>query len=325
MRPLTADMLRGNWGTLLLPIAENDSIDFASLADQIETLVRFGIDGIYTNGTAGEFYNQTEGEFDRISGMLAECCQAAGMPFQIGVSHSSPIVSRERLRRAVKLGPSALQVVLPDWSPTSILESISFLQVMADESDGVPLVLYNPPHAKRRLTPWDFAAITQAVPSLIGIKVFGGDSQWFDEMKRSAPNLSIFVPGHLFADQYPLGARGSYSNVACLHPVGAQRWYEQMTTDLNAAVELGKRIQSFMTVHVVPYKEAGYSNPALDKLLACIGGWSPLTPRLRWPYQSIDASEAVRLRPIAREMLPELFSASASSGEGIVLQGRTSA
>lgn len=318
---LTAESLQGNWGTLLLPINEDDSIDFESLSVQIETLIGFGVDGIYTNGTAGEFYNQSEEEFDRVSGMLADACRAANVPFQIGVSHSSPIASRARLRRAVQLGPSAVQLILPDWSPTNITESIQFLRVMADEAAGIPLVLYNPPHAKRRLTPDDFAAIQQAVPALIGIKVFGGDARWFGDMKRLVPNLSIFVPGHLLADQFRLGANGSYSNVACLHPLGAQRWYEQMGSDLDAAVEVGKRIQAFMTEHIVPFIDAGYSNPALDKLLACIGDWSPLTPRLRWPYQSIDAAEAARLAPIARAMLPEMFPVKSGADEFSVSQG----
>ena len=53
----------------------------------------------------------------------------------------------------------------------------------------------------------------------------------------------------------------------------------------------------------------GYSNAALDKLLAAIGGWGPVGTRLRRPYRWIDEAEAVRLRPMARSMMPELFAA----------------
>jgi 4-hydroxy-tetrahydrodipicolinate synthase len=45
------------------------------------------VSGIYSNGTAGEFYNQTEDEFDQISFLLAEKCNKVQMPFQIGCSH----------------------------------------------------------------------------------------------------------------------------------------------------------------------------------------------------------------------------------------------
>ncbi len=32
------------------------------------------VNGIYSNGTAAEFYNQTEGEFDKISQLLVDKC-----------------------------------------------------------------------------------------------------------------------------------------------------------------------------------------------------------------------------------------------------------
>ena len=63
-------MLRGNWATLLLPINADDSIDFARLDDALSFLAQAGLDGVYSNGTAGEFHNQTEAEFDRIQDCL---------------------------------------------------------------------------------------------------------------------------------------------------------------------------------------------------------------------------------------------------------------
>ncbi len=183
---------------------------------------------------------------------------------------------------------------------------------MAEEADGIGMVLYNPPHAQRRLLPQEFATICQAVPSLIGIKVAGGDNVWFAQMQRSVPDIAIFVPGHLLADMLPQGAQGSYSNVACLHPLFAQRWYRQMRADIGDAQELGRRIQSFMSCHIIPLIEQGYSNQAVDKLLGCVGGWTELTPRVRWPYQSVAAAEVVRLRHIACALLPEFVHSSES-------------
>ena len=64
-------MLKGNWATLLLPIAPDDSIDFARLGDEIDLLIGAQVDGIYSNGTAGEFHNQTEAEYEAIQALLA--------------------------------------------------------------------------------------------------------------------------------------------------------------------------------------------------------------------------------------------------------------
>ncbi|MCB0054480.1 MAG: dihydrodipicolinate synthase family protein, partial [Caldilinea sp.] len=70
--PLTADRLHGNWATLMLPINDDDSIDYGRLGNELDALVAAGVDGLYTNGTAGEFHTQSEAEFDAIHALVAE-------------------------------------------------------------------------------------------------------------------------------------------------------------------------------------------------------------------------------------------------------------
>lgn len=300
--------IQGTWGTVLLPLDEQDAIDWGALDTGLDALIASGVSGVYSNGTAGEFYNQTEAEFDRISLTVAERCKAAGMPFQLGVSHMSPWISRERLRRVVDLKPLAFQVILPDWFPPVAEESVRFLTEMAEVAEGQSLVLYNPPHAKVLLDPAEFGALQRAVPTLAGIKVAGGDDDWFAAMRAQCPGLSLFVPGHVLGSSLAKGAHGSYSNVACLNPAGAMRWYRQMTSDLPAALELEGRIQRFLAEQVRPFiLEQGYSNQAVDKFMATIGGWAPMNTHLRWPYRSIPMEAVEPAREIGRKLIPEVF------------------
>ncbi|OHV18723.1 dihydrodipicolinate synthase family protein [Rhizobium sp. RMa-01] len=299
----------GNWASLLLPIAADDSIEFDKLGEEIDILIEAGVDGIYSNGTAGEFHNQTEEEFDRTQAMLAERCQASSMPFVIGACQPDPRIMLNRVRRAAALDPRAIQVILPDWWPLTDAEAVDFLKRAADVACGIPLILYNPPHAKRVLTPKELGMLCAAVPEVIGVKLADGDAAWYAETRRHLSGLSLFVPGHHLATGIRQGvAAGSFSNVACLSPRGAQLWTLSMRSDLDAALELERRICTFMESHIVPFRrEFGYSNAALDKLLSAIGNWGPVGTRLRFPYRSIDIAEAVRLRGIARSELPDLF------------------
>ncbi|MBI1257035.1 MAG: dihydrodipicolinate synthase family protein [Chloroflexi bacterium] len=308
MKPLSASEIKGNWATLLLPINPDDSIDFNRLGDELAFLTSVGVDGIYSNGTAGEFYSQSEAEFDRVNHLLAEYCERAGIPFQIGAAHMSAQISLERIKRAKALQPSAIQVILPDWQPLADAEVITCLTRFAEEAHPVGLVLYNPPQSKRVLKPVFLAELLKAVPNLVGIKVADGDDGWYSEMREYANGLSIFVPGHHLASGYRRGAAGAYSNVACLHPVGAQRWTDLMKTDFPKAFEIEVRLRQFFDEYITPFiTERRYSNQAVDKLLAAIGGWAAIGTRLRFPYQSIDPHEAERLRVIARKQIPELF------------------
>lgn len=301
--------VRGNWAALLLPIEADNSIDFSKLAEELDILIDTGVDGIYSNGTAGEFHNQTEEEFDQIQSLLAERCRASGMPFVIGACQPDPTIMLNRLRRAVELQPAAFQVILPDWWPLTNMEAIDFLRRAADLADDIPLILYNPPHAKRVLTPADLGDIGKAVPQVVGIKLADGDKEWYRQARQHLQGLALFVPGHHLATGFREGiAAGSFSNVACLSPHGAQRWTQSMHNELEAALELESRICKFMADHIVPFRQnLGYSNAALDKLLCAIGQWGPIGTRLRFPYRSIDEAELPRLRALARNMLGDFF------------------
>jgi dihydrodipicolinate synthase/N-acetylneuraminate lyase len=293
---LNRTSLRGVWGTVLLPLDAAGRIDVGRLRRQLDVLTAAGLDGIYAHGTAGEFHELGEDEWDLVSELVAEHALAAGLPFQLGAGHMSAHLSRDRVRRAARLGPDAIQVILPDWVPG-----------LADAAGDVPLVLYNPPHAKTRLDTSALIRLADEVPQLIGIKVAGGDAGWYQAMRPVTSRLAVFVAGHTLASGLAQGAAGSYSNVACLSPAGAVAWYQMMTADPDRAADVEVRLRGFLDRHIMPFQRRGLANPALDKTLAHIGGWADIGTRVRWPYQGVPEDEATALRPLARAAVPELF------------------
>lgn len=310
MKPLSAKEIRGNWATLLLPIRADDSIDYNLLETELDYFINARVNGVYSNGSAGEFYTQTEAEFDRINTLLAGKCNAAGMPFQIGAAHPCAQIARERIRRTKHLTPSAYQVTLPDWFPPTLAESIDFLNVMAAEAAPIPLIVYNPPHAKRKLTPVEWAVIAGQVPGVAGMKVPGGDEIWYAAMRPLMERFSIFIPGHHLHIGLARGAHGAYSNVACLRPAFAQAWYELCMSNPEAGAALGARVMAFWESNIAPViTKHGHSNMAADKTAAVAGDWLPgMTTRLRWPYGSMPDATARRIGEAARAALPEAFA-----------------
>jgi dihydrodipicolinate synthase/N-acetylneuraminate lyase len=308
VEPLTAAALRGVWATVLLPVRPDESIDVDRLAVALDHVLAAGVHGVYTNGTAGEFHTLTEAEYDRLHALVAERCTMAGVPFQLGASHPSGQLSLGRVARAAALRPGAIQVVLPDWLPLGPDEVLAAVERMAVVADGVPLVLYNPPYAKTQVPPELFGKLADEVPALVGVKVPGGDDAWYARMSDAVGGrLAVFVAGHTLASGYARGATGAYSNVACLSPAGAARWYALITRDLTAALAFEERLRGFLDAHIAPFGRAGYSDPALDKTLAAIGGWAPIGTRVRWPHRWVPQEVIPPLRATAEAALPELF------------------
>jgi dihydrodipicolinate synthase/N-acetylneuraminate lyase len=298
--------LGGTWGTVLLPIIGDDDIDFSALEDELYVLMAAGLAGLYTCGTAGEFYTLDEDEFDRLNQLVAQRCSDHGVRFQVGASHMSGQVCLSRIARARALQPCAVQVILPDWLPLSWSETLRTLERMAEAADPVPLVLYNPPHSKTVLGPRQLAEAASAVPALAGVKVAGSEG-FYRALRDAAPALAVFVPGHELSRTRPLGVAGSYSNVACLQPAGAAAWERQMETDPASAAELGERVVAFFDRQMAPLRAQGYCNTALDKALAAIGEWAPVGTRVRWPYAAVPDHVVEDLKPKARSAVPELF------------------
>lgn len=307
---LTSESLFGNWATLLLATEKNGELNFHKLSDEIDILISSSPDGIYSNGTACEFYSQSFDEFCAISGMLAEKCHKAGVKFQIGVSHPCPDESVERLKAVLNLRPWAVQVILPDWFPVDNRGAIAFLERMSEIAGDIPIVLYNPPHSKRILKPEEWSILKKAVPALIGVKVFDNNRspEWYDEMRKNKNGLSVFVPGHHLASGILNGASGAYSNIACLNPFAAQKWYDLIKKDMDAGLELETRINRFMAECIDPFiVKYNYPNHACDRFMANVGAWAPVGAYLRWPYSSIPEEYIPNVRRKGHDIIPEFI------------------
>ncbi|GAA1223807.1 dihydrodipicolinate synthase family protein [Rhodoglobus aureus] len=311
MRALTAPEIFGTWATVLTPFHDDDTLNLEALDRELDLIIAAKPEGIYTHGTAGEFFNQTEKEWEAVATAVAKRCETAGVPFQLGASHPSPIMALDRIKRARQIKPSAIQIILPDWVCLNTDEIRSVISTYSETADGVGLVLYNPPHAKNVLGPAELDVLTQEFTAIVGVKVADGDDDWYTLMAATLRRISVFVPGHHVATGLTKGARGAYSNVACLHPSGAVEWASRSIEDPEWGLRVEAQINTFLTVALAPLIAKNYSNVTLDKALAMAGGHLGDVGHVRWPHATATPREISRIRNAARDMLPEFLTPAA--------------
>lgn len=308
MEPLKKEQLKGIWGSLQIPFNKDESIDFSCLSDDIDFLVSSTLHGIYSNGTASEFYNQTETEFDKINEMMAVKCHAERFAFQIGASHMSPIISLERIKRAKSLAPAAFQIIFPDWLVANPEEQLRFLEKITEVCFPIPIVLYLPGHAKTKVSPSALLALSSRVKQLMGVKMGGVNPEFYETISELNKDVAVFMPGHRLASNMKNGlCAGSYSNVACIDPDAARTWYDIICDDMEEGLKIEVRILSFFDQYIIPFAKIGYCDAALDKLLKAIGGRHSIGTRMRWPYKGFDKQQVDEIRAAAKKELPGFF------------------
>lgn len=299
----------GVWGTILLKVEDDGSLDLSAIAEQVTHYAAAGLQGVYSNGTAGEFHCQTEAQFRAVSSATAMAASAAGLPFQLGAAHPLAPGTLERVAFAATLAPRAIQVTLPDWTPIDLASAIRFLSRCADVAGETALVLYNPPHAKTVLSPDQLFQVIDSVPQIAGLKCAGGDAEWYMDMAPVLAQISVFIPGHHYASGTARGAHGSYSNMACLNPAATVKWALQCKTDTKGAMDTEARIAAFMEEAIAPTLAAGNQGYACDKAMAVAGGWTNMTPRLMWPCVGLSAVLTSQITKAAHRHLPEFVPA----------------
>ncbi len=312
--PLTAETLRGIWPALLTPWTEAETVDEDAFAAEVRSFAQAGVHGVYTGGTAGEFYAQDEATFQQITELVCEAARPFGLPVQIGCTALSTRTVRRRIEVARHAGADGIQVALPFWLPLSDEEVLDFFDEIADAAGEVPLVLYHSGRAKRRIGPDLLARLCGRTPTLIGVKDTVSDEGDWRALRDAAPGLSFFGPDHRLLDRIRSGGRGTYSSLAGLNPKGMVRYHElcdqacweEAATWQSAAVSLMEHVLLPMV------REEGLWDSAVDRIQRVAGG-GRCGLRCAGPYRSGTGEHVQRLhrwcRGNAPRWLPESIPA----------------
>ena len=223
---LTAGSLRGGGAALLTPWGDGDSVDERRLVAEVQSFARSGVHGVYTGGTAGEFYAEDDATFARVTEIVCDEAQASGIPVQIGCTALSTRTVCQRVSVARRAGADGVQLAIPFWLTLSDDEVMRFFRVVAEAADGLPLILYQTLRAKRRIDPPLLGRLSREVPTLIGIKDTTADLATFERMRRDAPKLSIFGADCDLIDRVRRGGRGTFSSLVGLSSRAMLEYFE---------------------------------------------------------------------------------------------------
>jgi len=297
--------LKGIWAGVPLSWDEHYELDETSYRKNISRLVGDGVEGIYINGTAGEFYALSWDDFKHVVEVFLD--EADRVLTQVGCCATNTRDVIRMIRYAADRGASGVQLVIPFWYKLSEREVLQFFADVASACPDVSLIHYDNRNTKWNLSAAHYPAIVNVCSNLVGVK-YGGeltDIQW---MSEELPNLCVFVPENQLASASMLGARGSYGTIPYINPKFTRQYWEAVAdADWKTAMQFqGTMIRFFREVEGA----TDYCGPGIDKLLGVASGYLAGSVRIRKPYISPTSVQVDAVRKAILDRFPFMLAGS---------------
>jgi 4-hydroxy-tetrahydrodipicolinate synthase len=255
---------------VVVPFAEDDSIDVDALRANVTHLIDGGVHGLVVNGTMGEAGALSDDERGLVIDTVLGVADGR-LPVTVGVSSASTAASRRYAEQARGAGAHGV-MCLPPVLYRGTREELAAHFAAVAEASGLPVMAYNNPEASGQdLTPETIAELGAAVPAVVAVKECSGDARRIAELLGSS-DLEILVGGDDWAlEGFAAGSTGWVSGVANVAPRECVELFDAVNEGrLSEARELYQRLLPLGRLDMTPWL-VQYFKGAMDAV-GLVGG-----------------------------------------------------
>ncbi|WP_026379207.1 dihydrodipicolinate synthase family protein [Afifella pfennigii] len=295
------ERLKGLFNIAVTPFADDGTIDFSALEENLGRVIDLGYDGILIGGTYGEFPTMRLEERAELFGRVMELV-GDRLPVMLCTADSDPRAVGELTELASSLG-GAPMVTAPYVSEVTEDQIVAFFQAMAPRS-RTGIVIYNAPGIGITLSPGVLERLAE-IDGIVALKQGDLSPTAIDVLaSRLNGRLRLFCASDLaFLGPLSAGFDGLSSTNSCAFPELIRAAYAALAADEAArAGELQRLWYPFRAMarrHGQPQ-----STKAAMNLRGFRGG------RVRPPLRDLDAGARQELAPVVAAI------AEASAGIG---------
>ena len=155
------------------PVTAKGELDEQKLRQYVDWLIERGVDGLYPNGSTGEFVRFTAAERRRIIEIVVD--QTAGrVPILAGAAEANAKETVDACNAYAAMGVRAVAIVAPFYYPLSSDGVYAYFQYIARHAD-VDITLYNIPMFASPIEVDTVFRLASEYPRIIGMKDSSGD------------------------------------------------------------------------------------------------------------------------------------------------------
>ncbi|MBK35335.1 MAG: 4-hydroxy-tetrahydrodipicolinate synthase [Gemmatimonadetes bacterium] len=293
---MDASFIRGVIPALVTPMSDDEALDREGLVKLIDGTIDSGVHGVFTVGTAGEFWALSFEEKQRIYEWTVE---AAGgrVPAYVGTSANSTEEAIALSRAGQAAGADCLSILTPSFTTPTQEELFNHYAEIAT-SVTLPILLYNlPARTGNALEVETVRRLVADYGNIVGIKDSSGDFSQALEYINGMPDGFRFVMGRdtLIASGFEQGAVAAIAATANVAPdVGAAIFDAHSEGDLPEARRHQIRLAPLRSLFTLG------THPAMLKTGADLVGFAGGPPRR--PAKRLSQDQVEILRAVLVEM-----------------------
>ncbi len=177
------DRISGILTPNITPVDARGRVDEDKLCGYVDWLIEHGVDGLYPNGSTGEFLRFTPAERRRIAEVVIEHT-AGRVPVLVGAAEANAKETIDACDAYGEMGARAVAIVAPFYYRLSSEGVYAYFREIADHV-SVDVTLYNIPMFASPIDVATVIRLASECPRVVGIKDSSGD----------VPNMMRMIAG----------------------------------------------------------------------------------------------------------------------------------
>ena len=260
----------GIMGTVVIPWTADYTLDeerFIALTSALASETHH----LYVFGTAGEGYEVTDTEFQRIVVLFRDTLRRVDPSIEpmVGLVSTSTGTIRHRIDWCLQHGVSSFQIALPGWEPLSSSEVRAFFDQTCGAFRTARFMHYNTGRSGARLTAADYRELADRHPNLVAGKQPGVSVVDAMELQTDESGIQHFFTEPLFPQAALHGECGLLVSVASISwPVARELFRTATEGSAEAAAAIYREVMAVRARVLSLVLPHGHVDGAFDKLFA---------------------------------------------------------
>lgn len=293
----STDFIKGIIPAVVTPMTEDHELDRKGLETLLDHLIAAGVDGVFTVGTAGEFWALTVEEKKRVFEWTVGAARSR-VPVYVGTCANT---TREAVRLAElahQAGVDCISVLTPVFITPDKEQMYQHYKAIAEAVPEMPVLLYGNPDRTNNPLPVDLVVrLAETVDNIAGIKDSSGDLTTTAEFIRQTPDDFRVLMGRdtLIFAALQHGATGAIAASANIAP--------ELSVDIYRNFTAGRPQEALAAQYALAPLRLAFglgTFPAMLKTGAELMGLPAGPPRA--PVAPLNPEEREKLRQVLVQM-----------------------